>query len=175
VVLSKTYGQPSSPHARPSWGRPSARPMSVDQLHASIAQATGYDGDPDEIGDTPFLEADGLDAEEPAVADLGEPAADAPDSAAEALGERSLTLQRALVLLNSEFVDEASRSAARVSRATLGRTNDAARIEWACLATLGRKPSGEELAVFRPLLNHPYGLEDVYWVLINSSEFQGIH
>jgi hypothetical protein len=77
--------------------------------------------------------------------------------------------------LNGEFVHEASRSAARVSRATLGRTNDAAGIEWACLATLGRKPSGEELAVFRPLLNRPNGLEDVYWVLINSSEFQGIH
>jgi hypothetical protein len=175
VVLSKTYGQPSSPHARPSWGRPSARPMSVDQLHASIAQATGYDGDPDEIANTPFLAADTPDAEEPAVADLGEPAKDAPDRAAEALGERSLSLQRALVLLNGEFVHEASRSAARVSRATLGRTNDAAGIEWACLATLGREPSGEELDLFRPLLNHPNGLEDVYWVLINSSEFQGIH
>jgi hypothetical protein len=175
VVLSKTYNQPSSPHARPRWCRPSARPMSVDQLHASIAQATGHDGVPDEFRDTPFLAANDAHAAEPAVADEGEPTEDAPDSAAEALGERSLTLQRALVLLNGEFVHEASRSAARVSHATLGRTNDAARIEWACLATVGRKPLDEELGVLRPLLNHPNGLEDVYWVLINTSEFQGIH
>jgi hypothetical protein len=175
IVLSKTYGQPSSPHARPQWGRPTARPMTVDQLHASIAQATGHDGDADAVAEAPLPAADDPHALDPAVADEGEAAEDSPDRALEALGERSLTLQRALILLNGEFVHEASRSAARVSHATLGRTNDASRIEWACLATLGRKPSREELGVLRPLLNHPNGLEDVYWVLINSSEFQGIH
>jgi hypothetical protein len=175
IVLSKTYGQPASPRARPSWGRPLARPMAVDQLHASIAQATGHDGAPAQVAESPIPAADDPHAEDPALADDGELAADAQDVAVESIGERSLTLQRALVLLNGEFVHEAARTAARVSRAVLGRTNDSDRIEWACLATLGRKPSVEELGVLRPLLNHPNGLEDVYWVLINSAEFQGIH
>ncbi len=86
-----------------------------------------------------------------------------------------MTLQRALVLLNGEFVREASRSAVRVSRALQGRTGDDSRIEWACLATLTRRPTAKEQAVLRALLAEPNGLEDVYWVLINSSEFQTIH
>ena len=189
VVLSKSYSQASSPRTRPPWTRPAARPMSVDQLHASIAQATGYDGPLADADD----EANNGD-EDDAHAEPG-PARALPsnetlsaddeaddnrdenddDRAAEALGERALTLQRALVLLNGEFVREASRSAVRVSRAVHGRTGNDSLLEWACLATLTRRPTAKEQAILRALLAERNGLEDVYWVLINSSEFQSNH
>ena len=177
VVLSKTYGQTaSSTPAEPPWARPKVRQMSVDQLHASIAQATGHDGLPDEEDeeDEPDDQEDKVaetedEADEPADED-----ANVPDIASDALGPQALTLQRALVLINGEFIREATRSAARVARATQGRTSDAARIELACLATLGRRPTDKESAILRALLPEPNGLEDVYWVLLNASEFQVI-
>ena len=174
LVLGASYGQATSAPAQPPWSKPTVRPMSVDQLHASIAQATGHDGRPDDAAE----KADGEDGDPHADAARGDEddrREDGPDLATEALGERALTLQRALILLNGEFVKEASRSAARVSRAMNGRQTDASRIEWACLATLGRRPTESERAALRPLLSEPSGLEDVYWVLLNSSEFQAIH
>ncbi|GAC1335062.1 MAG: hypothetical protein NVSMB14_02340 [Isosphaeraceae bacterium] len=186
LVLSKSYGQASSAQAKPLWARPTIRPMSVDQLYASIAQATGYDGVPDEtaeqsgVPDEDDPHADAAPARTAPTAeddpddddDAGE---DVPDRAVEAIGERALTLQRALVLLNGDFVREATRSAVRISRATNGRRADASRIEWACLATLSRRPTKKEQAILLALLSEPNGLEDVYWVLINSSEFQADH
>jgi hypothetical protein len=173
LVLSTSYGQAASVPSRPPWARPTVRPMSVDQLHASIAQATGHDGLPDEAAEEPGEEDGNPHAE--AAPDDDDRHEDGPDRSSEALGERALTLQRALVLLNGEFVREASRSAVRVSRAMNGRQTDASRIEWACLATLGRRPTEKERAILRSLLSEPNGLEDVYWVLINSAEFQAIH
>jgi hypothetical protein len=188
ILLSKSYSQTSSTLARADWTRPAARPLSVDQLHASIAQATGYDGVPEEPAEGP-VDDDETDPHADAVAARAEPHGEASspadegdenvdeskaDRPAEALGEWALTLQRALVLLNGEFVREASRSAVRVSRALNGRRVDASQIEWACLATLSRQPTTKEQAVLGALLAWSSGLEDVYWVLINSSEFQTI-
>ena len=169
VVLSKTYGQASrSTPAQPVWAKPRVRLMSVDQLHASIAQATGHDGLPDE--EIQEKEPGPIDGEAATEEDRD----DDDDIALDALGPQALTLQRALVLLNGEFVREATRSAVRVSRATLGRQPDAARIEWACLATLGRRPNDKEAAIFLSLIAEPNAMEDIYWVLLNSSEFQVI-
>jgi hypothetical protein len=189
IVLSKAYNQASSSRSNPVWAKPAPRPMSVDQLHASIAQATGYDGPPIGEGEAePNVKAVDEEAEDAhAEADIGtsrpEENAAAPedtneddsDRPAEALGERALTMQRALVLLNGDFVREASRSAVRVARASLGRQTEDARIDWACLATLTRRPTAKERTILRGLLVEVNGLEDIYWVLINSAEFQGIH
>ena len=177
IVLSKTYGQASSAiQAEPPWARPKARPLSVDQLHASIAQATGHDGLPDEaVEEEEPAKDDGQGATENDEAedeDEDDELDDEPDVASDELGPQALTLQRALVLLNGEFVREATRSAVRVTRATQGRMPDAARIEWACLATLSRRPTDKEAAIFKSLLAEPNGMEDIYWVLLNSSEFQ---
>jgi hypothetical protein len=188
IVLSKSYSRSSSSLASSDWTRPAARPLSVDQLHASIAQATGYDGVPEEPAEKPVdgdendphADADSARAEPHGEASPPSDKGDANDDEgktdrpAEALGERALTLQRALVLLNGEFVREASRSAVRVARALNGRRVDASQIEWACLATLSRRPTTKEQAVLGALLAWSSGLEDVYWVLINSSEFQTI-
>ena len=171
IVLSESYAQSSATPGKPAWARPAPRPLSVDQLHASIAQATGHDGLPDEAaeepagGDAPLDDPEDEDDEGPD---------ERGDRAVEALGERSLTLQRALVLLNGEHVREASRSAVRVARATNGRQTDASRVEWAVLSTLSRRPTDKERAILRALIAEPSGAEDVYWLLLNSSEFQAI-
>ena len=172
IVLSKTYGQASSvAQAEPAWARPKARPLSVDQLHASIAQATGHDGIPEEAAEE---EEAGDDDDSGETATGEEDENGEPDVASDELGPQALTLQRALVLLNGEFLREASQSAVRVTRATQGRMSDADKIEWACLATLGRRPTDKEAAIFKTLTAEPNGMEDVYWVLLNSSEFQVI-
>ncbi len=166
IVLSRTYGEACVSDERPRWARANVRPMSVDQLHASIARATGFDGEPDPPTEEPAgSDDDGLP---------NEPEPDNTDRPEESLTERALTLQRALILINGDHVEQAARSAAKVARATLGKTSDAARIEHACLATLARKPTAAEIATLLPLLATPGGLEDVYWVLLNSSEFQFI-
>jgi hypothetical protein len=61
--------------------------MTVDQLHASIAQDTGYDGVPDDVAETPSSAADNPHAEETAD-DEGETAEEAPDRAVEAVTSR---------------------------------------------------------------------------------------
>jgi hypothetical protein len=194
VVLSRAYAQDSSPRAAPTWARPTTRPLSVDQLYASITQATGYDGPSDDDtqdgDDHNDEDNDPAGAEQPATA---APAANPKDADAnrddgdeqddtdrpvEMLGERALTLQRALVLSNGEYVRDASRSGVRVARAAIGRKLGASHLEWAVLATLSRRPSEKERAILTPLLGtpaRPNGLEDVLWVLLNSAEFQTNH
>ena len=172
VVLSRAYGQTSSTRAKPPWSGPSARPMTVDQLYATVAQATGHVGEPAEVAEPPedgdvLAEAKGEEENNPGEEDKADPAG-------EALGERAMTLQRALVLLNSEFIRDASRSAVKVSRSLLGKKDPASQVEWACLATLCRRPSVKEAKLLAALLAEPGGAEDVYWVLLNSSEFQVI-
>ncbi|MDR3635653.1 MAG: DUF1553 domain-containing protein [Isosphaeraceae bacterium] len=178
VVLSQTYAQASTPRARVAWTRPAARSLSVDQLFGSIAQATGHDGPPPEAADEPEDEAnDERKGVEDPDEDEGEEA-EPNDRPVEMLGERALTLQRALVLANGEFVRDASRSGAAVMYALWGRSNDAARLDWACLATLSRRPTAAEQAILRPLLaqrDAKAGLEDVFWVLLNSAEFLTNH
>jgi hypothetical protein len=178
IVLSRSYAQASARGAGPAWARPMSRAMTVDQLYASIALATGYDGAPDEEepkADEPHAADPHAEAMPPddGDEDVGEDE-DGEDLAVGALGERASTLQRALVLLNGPHVQAASKSAARIDRARRPRAGAASRLEWAFLTALGRRPSSREQAALRPLLDRPGGLEDVYWVLINSAEFQGI-
>ncbi len=93
VVLSKSYSQASSPRVRPTWARPAARPMSVDQLHASIAQATGYDGPPVDTDGTPADGDDDDDDDDDDDRDVDEapsrsaPAGEAPSADHESEGD----------------------------------------------------------------------------------------
>jgi len=189
VVLSRSYAQGSAAHVKPAWARPAPRPLSVDQLFASVAQATGYDGpspEPPEGEDAPEEEGGEPDASrcpDPKDAEKTAPAADeseeeGSDRPVEMLGDRALTLQRALVMANGEFVHEACRFGSGVAFATSGRADDASRLDWAFLATLSRRPTQAERAALRPLLetrDRKGGFEDVFWVLLNSAEFQTNH
>ncbi|MFO0957050.1 MAG: DUF1549 domain-containing protein [Isosphaeraceae bacterium] len=181
IALSRTYAQSTSEAegSSPSWSRPVVRPIPLDPLYASIAQATGYEADrpgfedEDEIGD----DEDGESPAEPM------PAPELPffqredDPAAERLGERPASLQRALVFMNGEHLREAVRSGARVCQAVLGPKIGHSHVEWAFLATLGRKPTEDESARMARLMarDRREGLEDVFWVLLNSAEFQTNH
>ena len=53
--------------------------------------------------------------------------------------------------------------------------NDSAKVETLFLATLSRPPTDSELARFNAYLSgansSPSGLEDIFWVLLNSAEF----
>ncbi|GAC1471076.1 MAG: hypothetical protein NVSMB9_16810 [Isosphaeraceae bacterium] len=224
ILLSKTYSQTSSALVKPAWARPTPRPLSVDQLHASLTQATGHAGASDKEADKPEPDTDGDgDAENPSEADAHDVAAnekdpetpepspslsegdkekaqkdasDKPeakdpdenpqgneeeepaDRPTELLGPRALTLQRALVLLNGTYLQEAAQSAARVSRAGYGNKNGSGQLDWAFLATLSRRPSAREKTILGKLIKEstgPKGLEDAFWVLLNSAEFQTNH
>ena len=182
IVSSQTYAQSSTVRAQAAWARPAARPLSVDPLFASIAQATGHGGPPpdadeepdDEPEDKANAEREAGDEPDEDEGDESEPS----DRPVELLGPRALTLQRALVLANGEFVRDATRSGAGVVHALGGRADDKSGLDWAFLATLSRRPTAAERAVLRPLLetrDAKAGLEDVFWVLLNSTEFLTNH
>ena len=187
ILVSKSYGQASTAKAKPAWTRPGARPLSVDQLHASIAQATGYEGPAvEEKEDEDAPEAEDEEAEDEPLKMKGGDAHEendeeempAGDRPVELLKERGLSLQRALVMLNGEYLKEATRSAVRVIRAAHGSKSGPGPLEWAFLGTLSRRPTVEERAILEPLLAKgagARGVEDVFWVLLNSAEFQTNH
>jgi hypothetical protein len=179
IVTSRAYSQVTGT-GTPGWGRPTPRPLDVEQLFASITQATGYDGPfpgptPEEAADEEDAERDAeaaIEAEAPALLD------DRTDHPVDALTERPLTLQRSLVLLNGPHAQEAARAAVAAARAACGPKLGDAHIEWAFLATLSRIPTDDERTLARSLARpagSAQGLEDLVWALINSAEFQTNH
>jgi hypothetical protein len=167
IVLSRPYQLSCRPSADPEQdtapplGRFPTRPVSVDQLHESIAQATGY-RPPKE----PPSDKEENNEEE------------APDTPVEVLAEHALTVQRALALLGSEHVHQAVQAGAKKACAIHGRRPGRAHVEWLFLATLSRLPSADELAVMLRLVQkgeEASGLEDVLWALLSSAEFNTNH
>jgi hypothetical protein len=137
------------------------RPLSVDQLHAALVQATGHrDEAPPEPKETARQRDEGFD-----------------DPAVEGLGERPLTVQRSLALLNSSYVNEAVQAGAKVAQTANGGPPGAAHIEYLFLATLSRRPTPEEMTGLLDLVRGKdgRGLQDTLWVLINSAEFNTNH
>ena len=89
-----------------------------------------------------------------------------------------MTVQRSLVLLNSPYVQEAAQYGSRVTLAAQGRRNSKAQLDFAFLAALARAPTAEESAKLLPLIEAGkggQGLEDVWWLLLNSAEFSSNH
>ncbi len=173
VVLSRPYGLGSgdAPQGSPAsleqreeqlrqFARFTTRPLSPDQLLASIAQATGYQGEqPEQQPDTDAL----LDRE-------GDPSVDQ-------LGERAKTLQRSLALMNGEYVQKAVQACAAVLLPEKKRPG-ANNIDHLFLATLARRPTAEEKTALLELAQSAgggEGLEDVIWSLLNSAEFNTNH
>ncbi|MCE9527155.1 MAG: DUF1549 and DUF1553 domain-containing protein [Planctomycetales bacterium] len=102
--------------------------------------------------------------------------------------DRGGTIPQRLLMMNGELVKERSdnnpvqNASTRISMVTLD--NEKA-VETAYLATLTRRPSPEELAHFITRLNERFPekdpssrsqkMEDIYWVLLNSTEFSWNH
>jgi hypothetical protein len=145
-----------------------SRPLSVDQLYASILRATAYNpmppAEPDPAAKPP----------EP----VEDPEEDPADHPVDSLGANPLTVQRALVLLNSDFVHQAVNAGAENVVKKKGAKISDVHIEYLFLATLGRKPVAEEKNAMRKLLkgeDKNAGLADVVWALLNSAEFNSNH
>jgi hypothetical protein len=141
-----------------------ARSLTVDELYQSIVQSTGHTG-VDEAAEAQYNEQE---MDQLAYA----------DRPVEFLGERAMTVQRSLVLLNSPYVQEAAHYGSRVTLAAQGRRDPKAQLDFAFLATLARQPTPEESTRLLALLDAGKGgpgLEDLWWLLLNSAEFSSNH
>jgi hypothetical protein len=147
------------------------RPLALDPLYRSIVQATGYHGDEQgEEQDEP--------AEQPERNPPGEDDPPPTDLPADLLGERALTVQRSLTLLNGDYIHQAVRAGVREIRSVLGARPTPAHVEALFLATLSRRPTPEEASAMLELAQTgegALGLEDVLWALLNSAEFTSNH
>jgi hypothetical protein len=181
IVLSTAYqlesrgGQGSADDAKlanrqfESFARFRTRPLAVDQLYASVLGATGYKPD--------APPADAPPPEKPPEP-MEDPEEDPADKPVDALGANALTVQRALVLLNSDFVNQAVNAGAGQSVKKKGETIGAAHIEYLFLTTLSRKPDADETVAMAKLLaveDQNVGLQDILWTLLNSAEFNTNH
>ena len=103
--------------------------------------------------------------------------------------DRGGTIPQRLLMMNGELVKERTDGGNAVQNAStriaLVTLDNEKAVETAYLATLTRRPSNEELAHFITRLNErfpekdPAGraqkMEDIYWVLLNSTEFSWNH
>jgi hypothetical protein len=166
ITLSQTY-QRSGKQTRPRQAEPrlfaraATRALTAEQLYDSLLLATGYRPAPANTSGslrtellTPF---------------------DDPDSQP---ADFQSSVQQALMMMNGRFVKEATSSARSATVATVidGKSPRSLerRIEDLYLVTLSRKPRPEEM---KRLLGYAAegdskdALRDIFWVLLNSTEF----
>ena len=176
IVLSEAYQRSSherGPHQMtkrdPSrtemelshWSRGRIRPLSADQLHLSIGQGLGYHHDEN---DYRLAESTGQEFTQ-----------DIPENN---LGNQAYSLGRALSLFNSDYIRGATEFGAQTSVRLYGPAVGTEHIERLFLSLLSRSPTTEELEFFQDLTSEGDSddtLQDMIWVLINSSEFVTNH
>lgn len=102
--------------------------------------------------------------------------------------DRGGTIPQRLIMMNGELVKERSGEGAgqnASARIALVAADNEKAVETAYLATLTRRPTSDELAHFITRLNERFPekdpstraqkMEDLYWVLLNSTEFSWNH
>jgi hypothetical protein len=175
IALSTTYQRTSrrtdpSQDTPRSFARMPVRAMSPEQIFDSLAQATGRFSffDPEQplnFSNDPvrqeFLETFTNDSESTV--------------------ERQSTILQALTLMNGSFVSTATDIAASQSLTAVIEApflNTPERVEALFFASLSRPPRADELSRFRqyvdsggPENDSKKALADVFWALLNSSEF----
>ena len=171
IVVSETYQRSSSTAEQGDaavdslqreqqlshWGRARIRPLSADQLHLSLGQAFGYHYDENDY--------------RLAVATGEEFTQDIPVNN---LGATPLTLGRTLSLYNSDYVRGAVDLGAEAAIRLYGPTVGVEHVERLVMSLLSRSPSTDELEFFQDLggeADPREGLQDIVWVLLNSTEF----
>ena len=176
VISSTEVYQLSSEQTHESQEEPShfaravLRGLTPEQLFDSLAEAVGFY--------QPFR------TENPFVIDDNSPRARFlnlfRDSAESAL-DRETTILQALAMMNGEFINNAtSLDNSQTLRAIIEfpAMTDEQKLETLFVAALGRSPSGDEKQRFEEYLSSggatgdkKAALADVFWVLLNSSEF----
>lgn len=175
ITGSQTY-QLTSRQSDPSqaerslFARMPVRGLTAEQIFDSLAVAVGYRQpfDPEQT-----LNFNNDQARQEFVAMFGNQADSAPD--------RTATILQALALMNGSFIGEAtdlaeSRTLAAVVDAPF--LSESEKIDSLYLTTLGRFPEPEErermsefLSSTDDLAARQVALADIFWVLLNSSEF----
>lgn len=104
------------------------------------------------------------------------------DTGDDEFDERGGTIPQRLVMMNGELIRERIKASPlnASSRIAMMAPTDAKAVEVAYLAVLGRRPSDEEAAHFEAFLgdnslSRGQRLEDLYWTLLNSTEFSWNH
>lgn len=147
---------------REAFTRFAVRPLSADQIHHSLASGLGFRGDE---GDSQVaaMTSDDFTYDQPQ----------------DFFKKGSLTLPRALAILNGEQVRGAAGRGADTVLRLYGNDISRDHIEWLYLATCSRSPTDRELEMMLDLAElqaeSRAGLEDVVWVLLNSAEFLTNH
>lgn len=135
------------------------RPLSADQLHLSLAMATGSLGDSD---DATLAELTGEEFTE--------------DHPVQTFSESGLTLQRSMAMFHSDRILEAANLGAEAVRRLYGDTPGPKHIEWLYLSLFSRQPKANEVQLLLEVAaNGEQGLQDAVWVLLNSAEFNSLH
>jgi len=162
IALSKAYARAGAP----------LRPLSVDQMHATLVRATGY-----------HLDEDGSGGEEPEGGMMEEGEDEAADYAdqepADMFPGAPRTMRRSLNQLNGGYMHDIVEQGARHLMKQMGRPVTMAHVERVYLALLTRRPSKEEAerlsAVVKGAKGKREALEDILWAVLNSVEFQSNH
>lgn len=141
--------------------RATVRPLSADQLHLSLASASGFHMDDN---DHRLATATGEEFT------YDQPVSSFSDSPA--------SLRRSLSLFNSDHVRGATDVLSEATLRVHGQSAGADHIRRLFIALLTRQPRPEELEAFLTLAggdSPKVGLEDAAWVIINSAEFNSNH
>lgn len=183
ITASSTYqltsGQTDPSQLNPRlFARHTARALSGDQLYDSLVQATGA-GNDQEFGNRNFV----LDSPRNRFRELFESQADRP-------AESQTTILQALEMMNGDTLQSATDVGKSRTLAALLAADffaDPERIEALFLATLSRTPRPEELERMTDYIaarssGQPdeaaarvAAFGDVFWALLNSSEFMVNH
>ncbi len=170
-TYQRTSQQSDESQAVPElFARMPVKGLTEEQIFDTLAEATG------------FFEA--YRADEPFVLQQNTPRAEFLDlfrNDSDSRAEQQTTILQALAMMNGEFLAththlENSQTLAAIVNAPF--MNDTDRVETLFLSTLTRKPSATERAKFVDYVqsggtakDSKAALADVFWVLLNSSEF----
>ncbi|MCS6978100.1 MAG: DUF1549 and DUF1553 domain-containing protein [Gemmatales bacterium] len=172
ICLSETYQRSSKPHGNNDsdatyFSHRTVTPLTPEQLYDSLQQVVGSPSAPPQRGGNPAAKnPNQANARAQFVAffqadESGDPA------------EYQAGIPQALRLMNSP---QLNRGGVLVEEAMRRHSTTEARVEHLFLGTLSRRPSEAELQRFGDHVrksgsNERNGLNDVLWVLLNSSEF----
>jgi hypothetical protein len=166
MVLSRAYQRSSKQtHARQAeprlFARAAIRPLTAEQLYDSLVLATGYRPAPTSAAASARAEFLGL--------------FDDPDSQP---ADYQASVQQALLMMNGKFIEEVTRSERSTTVAAVIDSKRprpvAKRIEDLYLAVLSRRPQPEEskrLLEYAATRESKQALRDIFWALLNSTEF----